>query len=173
MKTTERIDTGHLRPTFSVPVALPRGETIEAIRVAMVARPELSGRWRGKGRWAELYVPESERRIWSPYLSVRVDDESGGCSLFGRFAPYPSVWTFFMFLYGCVASVVVFGATFGYVQWTSGTPAWALWSVWIGLPALVLLHGVSWLGKRLGRSQMVRLKAEMDDVLLDLGDAVP
>jgi hypothetical protein len=153
-------------------VALPRAETIEMLRTAMVSRPELSGRWRGKGRWAELYVPETDRRIWSPYLSVRVDEEPHGCTLFARFAPYPSVWTFFMFLYGCVASLVVFGATFGYVQWASGTNAWALWSVWIGLPLLALLHVISWLGKRLGRFQMIRLKAEMEDVLLDLGDAV-
>ncbi len=172
MTGQETLDTGQLRPTFTVPVALPRAETIQMLRNAMVSRPELSGRWRGKGRWAELYVPQTDRRIWSPYLSVRVDEEPHGCTLFGRFAPYPSVWTFFMFLYGCVASLVVFGAIFGYVQWASGTNAWALWSVWIGLPMLALLHVISWLGKRLGRFQMIRLKAELEDVLLDLGDAV-
>ena len=172
MSAPENLDTGQLRPTFTIPVALPRARTVERLRAALVARPELSGRWRGKGRWAELYVPEAERRIWSPYLSVRVDEEGDASCLFARFAPVPSVWTFFMFLYGCVVTVVIFGATFGYVQWASGTPAWALWSVWVGLPLLVLLHAVSWLGKRLGRFQMIRLKAELEDVLLDLDDAI-
>jgi len=168
----ETVDTGHLRPTFTVPLALSREHAIEALRAAFVAREELSGRWRGKGRWAELYVPDNERRLWSPYLSVRVDEEDEGCSLFARFAPHPAVWTFFMFLYGGIATLVVFGATFGYVQWASGTPAWALWSIWIGVPALLLLHGVSWMGKRLGRFQMIRLKAELEEALLDVGDGV-
>ncbi len=161
----ESVDTAHLRPTFKIPLTLPRTEAIEAIRAGFVARAQLSGRWRGKGRWAELYVPDSERRIWSPYLSVRIDEEVDGCSLFGRFAPHPSVWTFFMFLYGAVVVLVVFGATFGYVQWVSGTSVWALWMVWIGFPALFLLHAVSWAGKWLGRDQMLRLRGELDDVL--------
>lgn len=168
----ERLDTGQLRPTFTVPVRMSREEAIEAIRAAFVRRSELSGRWRGKGRWAELYVPSSERRIWSPFLSIRIDREDEECSLFGRFAPSPAVWTFFMFVYGGVVFLVIFGAIFGYVQWASGTAAWALWSVWIGVPLLAVLHGISWIGQRLGRYQMIRLKAELEDVLLDLGDAV-
>jgi hypothetical protein len=151
---------------------MPRSEAIEAIRAALVRREELSGRWRGKGRWAELYVPSGERRIWSPYLSVRIDEEPEGCSIFARFAPVPSVWTFFMFLYGAVVFLVVFGGIFGYVQWASGVSASAMWSVWIGVPVLGLLHLISWIGKRLGHFQMIRLKAELEDVLLDLGDSV-
>jgi hypothetical protein len=151
---------------------MPREEAIEAVRAALVRRQELSGRWRGKGRWAELYVPPSDRRIWSPYLSVRIDEEHTGSSLFGRFAPSPAVWTFFMFVYGAVAFLVVLGGVLAYVQWVSGEQVWALWPTWIGLPLLGALHGVSWLGQRLGRFQMIRLKAEIEDVLLDLGDAV-
>jgi hypothetical protein len=168
----ESLDTGQLRPTFTIPVALPRPEAVEALRAAFVRRQDLSGRWRGKGRWAELYVPSGERRIWSPYLSVRVDEESDGCSLFGRFAPTPAVWTFFMFLYGGIVFLVVFGSILGYVQWASGTRAWGMWALWIGMPVLGCLHLVSWIGKRLGRYQMVRLKAELEEVLLDLGSAV-
>lgn len=168
----DQVDTTRLRPTFTVPLALPRSEAVAAIRAAFVRRRELSGRWRGKGRWAELHVPEPERRLWSPYLSVRVDEEADGSSIFGRFAPSPAVWTFFMFLYSAVVFLIVFSATFAYVQIVSGTEAWALWAVWIGVPFLALLHVISWIGKRLGRYQMIRLKAEIEDVLLDLEDAV-
>ena len=155
-----------LRPTFTVPLTCDRDSSIDAIRSRLTEMPEMAGRWRGKGRWAEVYLPESERRIWSPYLSIRLDaEEEGGCTLYGRFAPHPEVWTFFMFLYFLVAFLVLFGATLGYVQWASQEPAWGLWAVWIGIPVLGLIHVASAVGARLGREQMERLKAEMDTVL--------
>ncbi|HKJ00987.1 MAG TPA: hypothetical protein VJ997_00995 [Longimicrobiales bacterium] len=154
-----------LRPTFTVSLALPRDEAVAAIRARFTRTPEMAGRWRGKGAWAELYLPESERRIWSPYLSVRVDPRADGSSLFGRFAPHPEVWTFFMFLYFLVAFVVLFGATLGYVQWASHEAAWGLWAIWIGVPALLAVHGASAVGARLGQAQMRRLRRELDDLL--------
>ena len=154
-----------LRPTFTVSLGLPRDEAVEAIRAAFVATPELAGRWRGKGRWADLYLPEAERRLWSPYLSIRLDRETEGCTLFGRFAPHPEVWTFFMFLYFLVAFIVLFGATLGYVQWASGEAASGLWAVWIGVPVLGLIHVASAVGARLGQDQMRRLRGELDGLL--------
>lgn len=164
------MDTAPLfRPTFTLALARPRDEAIAAIRAALAERPELAGRWRGKGRWAELYLPEGERRLWSPYLSIRLDEDEGGpegaCTLIGRFAPHPEVWTFFMFLYFLVAFVALFGATLGYVQWASGEAAWGLWAVWIGVPVLLLVHAASAMGARLGFEQMLRLKREMDGIV--------
>lgn len=149
---------------------MPRDQTVAALRARLAATPELAGRWRGKGRWAELYVPEDERRLWSPYLSVRIDEEQEGCTLFGRFGPHPEVWTFFMFLYLLVAFLVLFGGTLGYVQWASGEAAWGLWAVWVGVPFLALLHLASHAGARLGQAQMQRLQGELDRALGALGD---
>lgn len=154
-----------LRPTFTLPLTRDRDAAIHAIRARLTETPELAGRWRGKGRWAELYLPESERRIWSPYLSIRLDDAPSGCTLFGRFAPSPEVWTFFMFLYFLVAFIVLFGATLAYVQWVSNEPAWGLWALWIGVPVMGLVHVASAVGARLGQEQMARLKGELDGVL--------
>lgn len=164
-----------LRPTFSVSLALPRDEAIAAIRARLTETPEMAGRWRGKGLWAELYLPDAERRIWSPYLSIRIDEGQEGSLLFGRFAPRPEVWTFFMFLYFLVAFIVLFGATLGYVQWASGEAAWGLWAVWIGLPLIAAIHGASAVGARLGQDQMRRLRLELDDLLGGIPglDAVP
>ena len=105
-----------LRPTFRVPLEYPRDVAIERIRERLVARPELHGRWQGKGRWAEIDVPTDRRKIWSPHLSLRVDKAKEGSELFGRFAPRPQVWTFFMFVYGAVAFLAILGAVLGYAQ---------------------------------------------------------
>ena len=157
-----------LRPTFTRPLAVSRDEAVERIRTRLLARPDLAGRWRGKGRWFELHVPESERRVWSPHLSVRLDADDAPdapCTLFGRFAPEPGVWTFFMFLYFLTAFIVVFGATLGWVQWASDERPWGLWSVAAGVPVLLLCHIASFAGARLGQAQMRALKGVLDDVV--------
>jgi hypothetical protein len=152
---------------------MSRDQTVAALRARLAATPELAGRWRGKGRWAELYVPEGERRLWSPYLSLRIDEEQEGCTLFGRFGPHPEVWTFFMFLYVLVAFLALFGGTLGYVQWASGEAAWGFWAVWVGVPFLALLHLASHAGARLGQAQMRRLRWELEGALEKLEDVHP
>lgn len=159
-----------MRPTFQLRLGRPRDEAVTAIRASLADDPELVGRWQGKGRWAEIHVPGPERRLWSPHLSIRLDDEDGSCTLFGRFAPHPEVWTFFMFLYFGVAFLALFGAVLGYVQWASDEPAWGLWAVWIGVPVLLLVHLASWVGQGLGQEQMAGLRADLDRVLARAGE---
>lgn len=157
-------DPTRLRPTFKLHLELPREDAIELLR-ARLASSRSRDCWSGKGRWCEIHLPREEQRVWSPHLSLRLDHEEAGSSIFGRFAPKAEVWTFFMFLYVLVAFLVLFGATFGYVQWASGEPAWGLWAVWVGIPVLGLLHLASYLGQRLGRTQMEELKSRLDEVV--------
>ena len=85
-----------------------------------------------------------------------------------RYAPRPEVWTLFVFGYAAVAFLVILGAIFGYVQWASDETAWGLWAVWIGLPLLVSLHLVSWIGQRLSAGQIEELAQQLDQVLAGL-----
>lgn len=158
-----------MRPTFRVRVSADRDAAIDRIREILKSDERFVGRWRGKGRWAEVYVSHGERKLWSPHLSIRLDEEPDGCTLFGRFAPHPEVWTFFMFLYFAFVFGVVFGGVLGYVQWASNEPAWGLWAVSIGVPAIVAIHVAGWIGQRLGYDQMVSLKDEIDEVLTATG----
>jgi hypothetical protein len=166
---------GRLRPTFTVPLALDREEAIERIKAGL-SEAVPAERWIGKGRWAEVHVPGDARRIWSPYLSIRLDEldahhrsagqpEGTRSVLFGRFAPRPEVWTGFIFLYSVIAFLVLLGAIFAYVQWASNEPAWGVWVPAIGVPLLGALHLGSWLGQRWSQDQMAELKAIIDPVV--------
>lgn len=160
------MSTARLRPTFRLPLAADRDAAMTEIRRRLVADERFAGRWRGKGRWAELYVPHRERKLWSPHVSLRLDPEGEpGCTLFGRFAPHPEVWTFFMFLYVGLAFGVVFGAVLGYVQWVSNEAAWGFWVTGVGLPAIGMIHLASAVGQRLGEAQMLQLREEVDGLL--------
>ena len=143
------------------------------IRARMDEAPR-SSRCASRGSCAEFFPYEAERRIWSPYLSVQAEPAAdGGTRLQGRFAPYPEVWTFFMFVYGIAWFFVTFGGTLGYVQWASNEPAWGLWGVWIGLPLVVILHIASAMGQRLGQRQMLQLRARLDAFVRDAPESTP
>lgn len=167
MSEPVRPDATRLRPTFTLRLDLPREEAIERLR-AQLAESRSRDCWKGKGRWCEIHLPEEEQRIWTPHLSLRLDHEAEGSSIFGRFAPKPEVWTFVMFVYVLVVFLILFGATFGYVQWASNERAWGLWAIWLGVPFLGLIHLAAYIGQRLGKRQMEELKSRLDEVVVGL-----
>lgn len=162
------MDSPRLRPTFELTLDLPPDDTMAALRRRLEAGPR-NGRCQSKGRCAELFLDDADRRLWTPYLSVQAEGApGGGTRLHGRFAPYPEVWTFFMFAYGVAWFAVLFGGAFGYAQWASGEAAWGLWGVWVGLPVVVALHVASAAGQTLGGAEMDELRGRLDQLIADL-----
>jgi len=102
-----------------------------------------------------------------------MDDAEVGSSLHGRFGPRPEVWTFFMFLYVLIAFLTLFGSILAYVQWASNEPAWGVWALWSGVPALALMHVAGWVAQRRSRGQMAQLRAELERVVHSEGLSRP
>lgn len=166
------MDSPRLRPTLDIEIDLDPDEAMRSIRDRIAGAPR-SRRCQSKGRCAELFVDDADRHLWTPYLSVQAEEAPDGKTrLHGRFAPYPEVWTFFIFAYGVAWFAVLFGGAFGYAQWASGESAWGLWGVWIGLPAVILLHVASAVGQRLGDDDMRTLADRLERLLEGL-EATP
>ena len=160
------MDGPALRPHFIVALTVSRDTAIEHIRARL--NETVPERWLGKGRWAEIHVPGSEQRLWSPHLSLRIDDDpsdGGRCSVYARFAPRPEIWTGLVFAYFVFAFAALFGGTFGYVQWASDESAWGLWFPAIAIPLMAGLHVAGAIGRRLSRDQMRELRDRLDPVL--------
>jgi hypothetical protein len=158
------IDAARLRPKFKLDLLLPPDEAMQRIRQGFDT-PELRGTTMSAGRHAEFHVDEQERKVWSPRLTVQVEDAPGGSSLRGRFAPRADVWTGFMFVYFLVVFLILFGATLGYVQQVSDETPWGYWAIPVGLLVVGLIHGLSYLGQRLAEDQMRALRAQLESVL--------
>jgi hypothetical protein len=120
---------------------------------------------RSKGRCAYFFVDEEERRLWSPHLSVQVEPKTSGSMLRGRYGPHPEVWTLFMFLYTAVGFLAIIGLMLGFVQIQSGMDPWGLWGVWIGVPGLAFLYGISAMGQKLSAHQMEELRSRIDELV--------
>ena len=152
-----------VRPTFEFGVDLDPDTVMEGLRRRLPQCPRCTGV--SVGLHAELFVPESERRVWSPWLSVTARGIGRGTVVRGRFAPHPSIWTLYLFLaFGLGFSLLV-GLTWGYAQWALETTPWALASVALVVALASALYGISLLGQRLGTSQMVQLKAALEDLV--------
>lgn len=152
-----------IRPTFEFAVGLDPDVVMDGLRRRLPQCPLCTGV--SVGHHAELFVPEAERRVWSPWLSVTAHGTDRGTVVRGRFAPHPSIWTLYLFLaFGLGFSLLV-GLTWGYAQWAMNTTPWALASAALVVALASTLYGVSLLGQRLGASQMVQLKAALADLV--------
>ena len=157
-------DATRMRPRFSVDLPVEVDEAILRLREAFDS-PELHGVSMVAGRHAELLVDRSERRIWSPRLTLRLEDSPPGSELRCRFSPRPDVWTGFMFVYFVLVFLVVFGATLGYVQQVSDETAWGFWAIPVGVTLIACIHLASYVGQRLAAAQMRELRGRLESVL--------
>ena len=153
-----------MRPKFTVELPLSADELMQCIE-SILDDGNLRCRGTSARRCAELFVDESERRFWSPHLSIQVHEATNGSVLSCRYSPRPELWTFFMFVYFLMAFVVLFGSAFGYVQWLLGSTPWGLLAVPAGILVIVLLHGASLVGQRLSSDQMDLLRERLDTIL--------
>ena len=137
-----------IRPTFSIPLQHDPNEAMEILRERLKGS-DYEGCTRSKGRCADFFVDEAERKVWSPHLSVQVEPRGKASLLRGRFGPHPELWTLFMFLYTGVGFIAVMGAMLGFVQWQSNMTPWGFWGLALGVPGLAILYGVSAAGQKL------------------------
>ena len=158
-----------MRPTFSIPLEPDADSAMATLRERLKGK-EYAECSRSKGRCADFFVTEEERRLWSPCLSIQVEPVSEGSLLTGRFGPHPELWTLFVFSYGAVGFLALMGLMLGFVQWQSGMEPWGLWGAAVGFPGLALLYAISATGQRLSAHQMEELKERVDSLVKGLED---
>lgn len=152
------------RPRFELELDGPPQRVMQTLRDRLRDCPGCTGA--SIGNHAELFVPEAERRPWSPWLSVTVEDGArGGSLLRGRFGPHPAVWTLYMFLAFGLGFALLVAAAWGYAQWAMDVTPWALYLVPVILALGVLLYAVSLVGQRLGAEQIDELRSTLEDLV--------
>ena len=158
-----KTSTPRVRPRFELEIACDPDSLMEGLRDRLPNCPNCTGV--SVGRHAELFVPEADQRLWSPWLSVTADEADDGAVLRGRFAPHPNVWTFYLFLAFGLGFALLVGTTWGYAQWTTETTPWALIVVPLVMVLGVALYVASQIGQRLGAEQMTQLRAALEELI--------
>ena len=155
--------TPRIRPAFAIEVDLDPTAVMDRLRLRLVHCSRCTGM--SVGRHAELFVPEKERRVWSPWLSVTAHQSGPGTVVRGRFSPHPSIWTLYLFLTFGMAFALLVALAWGYAQWATETTPWALAIVPLVLGAAGVLYTISLIGQRLSAAQMVELRDALDELL--------
>ena len=153
-----------VRPRFELELADDPDRVMEKLRERLPKCPKCTGV--SVGRHAELFVPEGEQRVWSPWLSVTAEEsEEGGAVVRGRFAPHPHVWTLYMFLSFALGFSLLVGVTWAYAQWAMDKTPWALLCLPLGIVLGGALYLVSLAGQKLGHEQIEHLEEALVELL--------
>lgn len=163
-----------VRPSFQVPLDWDGHESARRLQAAFRLGP-LCDRGEALGKVAEVSVPQGEERLWSPHLSLVIDDSAEDETLLrGRFAPRPAVWTGVMLIYFSGFFLILCGLFWAYAQWAMQQQPWALVSFPVGLCLLLAVYLISFAGQRLSSHQMDELHALTDraiELMRDLPSA--
>lgn len=126
-----------------------------------------------KEPYAELRVPTTQRKVWSPRLAITTDDMTDGVQLCCRLQPEPEVWTAYIAIASALGVATISVAMYGLSQFVLGATPWV---AVIGLPVVLVLGAVQYtaalLGQRLGREQMGYLQEQLLEALADLSPKV-
>jgi len=147
-----------LRPAFELLVEEPPTVVMVRLRQRLAAR-SAGAAGVSAGDHAELFMPASQRRIWSPWLSVTIQPSASGALVRGRFSPHPSVWTLLMFVVFLSVFAGFVGLVWGIVQWSLDLEPWALIASAATLPPLLGVRAAGRVGQRRAAGQMRELEA--------------
>lgn len=160
------------RPRFELFRSEEPAVLLDRVKAALKGHPEVRGLVLPPRR-IELTVPDTDRRLWSPQLTVDVTPHEGGSRIWARFGPDPHVWTLYVALY----AVAVFGAfvclAFGISQWVAGGSPWVLYLSPLSVVLAGLVYGAAYVGQGLGSDQMYRVRVFLEESLGTIEDGRP
>lgn len=157
-----------IRPSFELTIPARRQRVLEILKREFDVLTD-GVHAQMAGHHMQLLVDESERRYWSPTLSLSFEDEGAITRVRGRYGPHASVWTMFMSLHIFWVFCGVAGALYGVGVWTLGHTPWGLLALPVSLALVGFTYGAMRIGQGMGSGQIAILHAAFQR-MLDAGE---
>lgn len=153
----EHHNPGEIRPRFRLITPHSQEEVMELIDQAVKDDKTVIGK-----RVYDMYyldIPKHQQHYWSPELRISMEDNLAGEGTFLRcvVGPRQNVWLLFVFIYGFLSMVTLFGGMYGLVKWENGGSGAWLWCFPAALLLILSVYVVAKMGQRTGRDQMLHL----------------
>jgi hypothetical protein len=153
-----------MRPTFELELPYPKSEFVRLVQ-AELKKPQWHSTSLVFDDYAELHIPPSERRYWSPHLSLSFDGDDHQTQVLGRFAPRQEVWTLVWIIYLVLAFTAFFALIFAYAQWTLGQSMWVILIAPLALAGIGTLYVISYVGQQLSSDHMESLRSDWSKII--------
>ena len=127
---------GEIRPRFKLKIPLPPEEALKHVESKLYNDKTVSGE--RSDRLLFLRTPSWQQHYWSPEMTVRIEQEeyTDYTTVSCLVGPRQTVWALWAFIYSAILLVVVFGGSFGMVQYNQqGSSPW-IWVIPVGLVLL-------------------------------------
>ena len=155
-----------LTPAFDMYLPLPVSTVDQKIR-EILSREPWSQNCLAFERFAELHVPKTELRYWTPHLSLTLDDDgANGTRIHARFEPRQEVWTFVWVVYLALGFTAFFSMIYVYAVSLLRQSTWMSVLPILALAGIATLHFASRTGQRWSADQMQKLRSDCE-LLMD------
>ena len=152
------------RPRFDLHVPIGREEVLKRVKDSLLISEMIQGHVFPPDR-IELTISERQRHLWSPLLTVKIQEEAQQSHLHAKFGPHPHIWTLYVALYALSVMFAIGCAVFGISQWLVGSTPYALYLTPIAIISAALVYGASFVGQGLGSEQMYEVRAFLDNAV--------
>ena len=98
---------------------------------------------------AVIRLRRDRDKYWHPQLVLRIEKEDDEDQLYlnGLFGPHPSIWTFFIFLYGLGSCIILFIGLYGLVEIILGKSSYFIWFNLLGFFIIISTYIASKIGQ--------------------------
>ena len=164
-KPIKKENPAGLRPRFRIEVGQSPEEVYQSIASSLKEGdcPVLGHAIPG---YASMKLPAKERQMWSPILTLTIEEaENGGSLIRGTYSPAPGIWTLFMFLYVILGFSFFIILMWQFSNYSLGQPMSELWWGAIILFFMLALWIFARIGQGLSAHQMEAMQNVLEDAL--------
>lgn len=155
MHNEDEIDIVEIRPRFRLQSNSSKEDVFTLLNTNLTTNNSISGKHIGDH--FHLKIASKDQHFWSPELGIDCESNEEGTLIRCLVGPKQTVWAMFLFMYGAISILGMFGGMYGLTLWQMNKGTTWLWVFPISMILLLSVFIAAKIGQKIGHDQMVML----------------
>lgn len=137
-----------LRPRYKIEIDKINSSEAKKLLKESISNEKISFEIQANEFYFHIYMPEDERKVWTPYMEVTFEEVEYGTIIRASIGPAARIWLPFNFLYSFLTLSIIFATIYGFIQLNLGYQATMFYSL---IPLFITMAGLylmSYLGQK-------------------------